>query len=76
MQDDQRAFDAKMVLELKKLKWVIENEGYIPSINEAIIRIVGKYEDEEEESMESLMDDASDDEEDPHEFWDDNGGTN
>ena len=64
-----------MVLELKKLAWNIENEGYIPSINEAIIRIMARYEEEDEETMESLMDDASDEEKEPHEFWDDNGGT-
>ena len=76
MTDEQKDFDARMVLELKKLAWVIENEGYIPSINEAIIRIMARHEEINEETMESLMDDTSDDEEEPHEFWDDNGGTN
>jgi hypothetical protein len=42
-------FDIKMILELKKIKFNLENEGYIPSIDEAIARIASKWAKDEVE---------------------------
>jgi hypothetical protein len=57
----QKDFDIKMILELKKIQFNLKNEGYLPTIDEAIARIARKWakEDNEEETMESLMDDDS-----------------
>jgi hypothetical protein len=57
----QKDFDIKMILELKKIQFNLKNEGYLPTIDEAIARIASKWakEDNEEETMESLMDDDS-----------------
>ena len=57
----QKQKDIDLSLELQKLKWALEQDGYVPSIEEAIARIARKWakEDNEEETMESLMDDDS-----------------
>jgi hypothetical protein len=57
----QKDKDIDMILELKKIEWALKNEGYLPTIDEAINRIAKKWakEDDEEETMESMMDDDS-----------------
>ena len=45
----QKDFDIKMILELKKIKFNLVNEGYVPSIDEAIGRIASKWAKDEME---------------------------
>jgi len=40
----QKDKDIQLILELRQLKWALENEGYLPTIDEAIARIVRKWE--------------------------------
>lgn len=74
----QKDFDIKMILELKKIQWNLKNEGYLPTIDEAIARIASKWakDEVEEENMESMMDDNSEEDEEPYEAYDDAGGYN
>lgn len=72
----QKQKDIDLILELKKLKWALEQDGYIPTLDEAMARIARKWEkqDDEDETMESMMDDNSDEIEEPYEIYDDEGG--
>jgi hypothetical protein len=40
----QKQKDIDLILELKKLDWALKQDGYLPTIDEAIARIARKWE--------------------------------
>ena len=45
----QKQKDIDLILELKKLDWALKQDGYLPTIDEAIARIARKWEVDVEE---------------------------
>jgi hypothetical protein len=46
--EQQKDKDIQLILELKKLKWSLEQDGYLPTLDEAIVRIMRKWEVEDD----------------------------